>query len=126
MLLLKLKKMHSVLEFNQSQRLNPYVKFNTQKKIEADKNGDKDRKVLYKILNNAVNGKTTESLRNRIDVRFVSNKKEFLKWASKPSYMSQRIFDNIRQYLAIVAKHKRKVALTPSNHNGQHLLGCGY
>ena len=71
--------MHSVLEFNQSQRLNPYVKFNTQKKIEADKNGDKDRKVLYKILNNAVNGKTTESLRNRIDVRFVSNKKEFLK-----------------------------------------------
>ena len=60
--------MHSVLEFNQSQRLNPYVKFNTQKKIEADKNGDKDRKVLYKILNNAVNGKTTESLRNRIDL----------------------------------------------------------
>ena len=45
MLLLKLKKMHSVLEFNQSQRLNPYVKFNAQKKIEADKNGDKDRET---------------------------------------------------------------------------------
>ena len=71
--------MHSVLEFNQSQRLNPYVKFNTQKKIEADKNGDKDRNVLYKLMNNAVYGKTTESIRNRIDVRFVSNKKEFLK-----------------------------------------------
>ena len=126
MLLLKLKKMHSVLEFNQSQRLNPYVKFNTQKKIEADKNGDKDRKVLYKLMNNAVYGKTTESLRNRIGVRFVSNKKKFLKWASKPSYMSQRIFDNIRQYLTIVPKHKSKVALTHSNHNAQHLLGCGY
>ena len=71
--------MHSVLEFNQSQRLNPFVKFNAQKKIEADKNGDKDRNVLYKLMNNAVYGKTTESIRNRIDVRFVSNKKEFLK-----------------------------------------------
>ena len=37
MLLLKLKKMHSVLEFNQSQRLNPYVKFNTQKKLKQIK-----------------------------------------------------------------------------------------
>ena len=50
-----------------------------KKKIEADKNGDKDRNVLYKLMNNAVYGKTTESIRNRIDVRFVSNKKEFLK-----------------------------------------------
>ena len=35
-----------------------------------------------------------EKLRNRTDVRLVSNKKGNLKWTSKPSYISQKIFDN--------------------------------
>ena len=34
---LKLKKPHLVLEFNQSQWLKPYVEFNMQKRIEAEK-----------------------------------------------------------------------------------------
>ena len=37
---LKLKKI-SLLEFNQLQWLKPYVEFNTQKRTEAEKNGDK-------------------------------------------------------------------------------------
>ena len=58
---LKLKKMHRVLEINQSQWLKPYIAFKTQKSIEAEKrlkndqdknrkerkDKDKDRKVLY-------------------------------------------------------------------------------
>ena len=47
-------------------------------------------------MNNAVFGKTMEDLRNRIDVRLVSNEKDRLKWKSKPSYMSQK---NIWQYV---------------------------
>ena len=43
---LKLKKIHHISEFNQSQCLKPYVKFNTKKRIEAEKNGDKDGKAL--------------------------------------------------------------------------------
>ena len=35
-----------------------------------------------------------ENLRNRIDIKFVSNKKDYLKWTSKPSYMPHKIFDN--------------------------------
>ena len=50
-----------------------------------------------------------ENLRNRIDVKLVSNKKYHLKWTSKPNYMSQKVFDN-----NFVAIRKNKVTLTPS------------
>ena len=56
-----------------------------------------------------------ENLRNRIDVKLVSNKKDYLKWTSKPSYMSQKIFDN-----DLVTIRKEKVTLT---HNKQAYVG---
>ena len=37
--------------------MKPYVEFNTQKIIEAEKFFDRDGKALYKLLNNAVYGK---------------------------------------------------------------------
>ena len=76
---LKLIKIRCVLEFNQSQWLKQYVEFNTQKRIEAEKNGDKYGKALCKLMNNAVYGKTMENLIKRIDVKLVSNKKGYLK-----------------------------------------------
>ena len=35
-----------------------------------------------------------ENLRNRINVKLVSNEKDYLKCKSKPSYKSHKIFDN--------------------------------
>ena len=50
-----------------------------------------------------------ENLRSIIDVILVSNKKDYLKWTSKPSYMSQKMFgDNL------VVICKSKVTLTPN------------
>ena len=40
------------------------------------------------------NWEKRENLRNRIDAKLVSNKKDYLKWTSKPSYMSHKVFDN--------------------------------
>ena len=65
-----------------------------QKRIETKKTGDKDVKALYKSMNNALYRNTKKNLRNRIDAKRVSNKKDYLKWAYKPSYMSHNIFDN--------------------------------
>ena len=52
--------------------------------------GNKDGKSLYKLMNNAAYGKTMEKVRNKIDVKLVNNKKDYLKWTSKVSYMSQK------------------------------------
>ena len=83
--------------------LNPIHK-NKQKQ---KKNGDKDGKSLYKLINNALYGKIMEKLKNRIDVNFVSNKKDYLKQTSKPSYISHKMFGN-----DLVTIRKNKVTLT--------------
>ena len=64
----------------------------------------KMEKAFYKLMSNAVYGKTMENARNRMDVKLVSNKKDHLKWTSKPSYRSHKIFDN-----DLVAISKNKV-----------------
>ena len=40
-----------------------YIEFNTQKRIEAEKTGDKDGRALYKLMNIAIYKKTMENLR---------------------------------------------------------------
>ena len=42
---------------------------------------------MHKLMNYPVYGKPMEKLRNRINAKLVSNKKYYLKWASKLSHM---------------------------------------
>ena len=60
-----------------------------------------------------------QNVRNRIVVRLVSNKKVYLKRTSKPSYMSQKIFDN---YLVPIRTSKVTLKLTKSAYVGMHIL----
>ena len=62
---------------------------------------------------------TMKNLRNRVDVKLVDDKKDYLKQTSKPGYMSQKIFDN-----NLVAIHKSKFALTLNKpvYVGVHIL----
>ena len=47
----------------------------------------------------SIYGKTIENLRKRINVRLVNNAKDFLKYTSKPTYVTYKLFD--KDYVAI-------------------------
>ena len=58
-------------------------------------------------MNNSVFEKTMENIRKRVDVRFVTDEKKLLKFSSKPTYVSSKIFNE-----NLVAVHKIKETLT--------------
>ena len=78
-----------MLEFKQSAWMKSYIDFNTQKRKETTNEADKN---LFKLLNNAVFGKTMENMRKRIKIRITKTPKDFLKYASRPTYISHNIF----------------------------------
>ena len=57
------------------------------------------KKIFFKVMINSVYGKTMENLRKRINVRLVNNKKDFLKYTSRPTYITHKIFG--KNYAAI-------------------------
>ena len=101
---LKVTKVHRVLEFNQSPWLKQYIDFNTEKRKNAKNAFEKD---FFKLMNNSVFGKTMENIRKRVDVRLVTDEKKLLKYTSKPTYVSSKIFNE-----NLVAVHKIKETLT--------------
>ena len=93
---MKLTKIHSVLKFKQSDWMKKYIGFNTEKRMNAANDFEKD---FLKLMINYVYGKTMENLRKGINVRLVNNEKDFLKYTSKPTYITHKIFG--KDYAAI-------------------------
>ena len=60
-----------------------------------------------------------ENLWNRIDVKPVSSEKDYLKWISKPRYMSLKIFDND---LVVIVKNKITLTLNKPAYIGMCIL----
>ena len=93
---MKLIKIHRVLKFKQSDWMKKYIDYNTEKRKNATNNFDKD---FFKWTINSVCGKTMENLRKRINVRFVNNEKDLLKYTSKSIYVTHKLFN--KDYAAI-------------------------
>ena len=80
------------------------IDFNTKERMNAANSFEKG---FFKLMINSVYGKTTENLRKRINVSLVNNKKDFLKYTSRPTFITHKIF--AKNYAAI---HEIKPILT--------------
>ena len=67
---MKLKTIHRILKFKQSDQMRLYIDFNTQKRTISNNEADQN---FFKLMNNSVNGKTMENLRKRIKITVVKN-----------------------------------------------------
>ena len=84
--------------------MNPYIDFNTQRRKEATNEAGKNH---FKLLNNAVYGKTMENIRKRIKMRIVKNSHNFIKYTSRPTCVNWKVFEN-----NLAAIHENKISLT--------------
>ena len=66
-----------------------YIDFNTKRRMNAANDFEKN---VFKLMINSIYRKAMENLRKRINVRLVNNKKGFLKYTSRPTYITYKIF----------------------------------
>ena len=102
---MKIKKINQVISFPQSKWLKPYIDFNTNKRKEATQDFEKD---LYKLMNNAVFGKTMENVRKRIRYELVNNKTRYQKLVNDVTFKDCNV---INKDLVGISRAKAEVRL---------------
>ena len=100
---LKLKKIHKGITFKEDDFMRPYIKLNTDMRAKGTTDFEKD---FYKLMNNSVFGKTMENVRNRVNVKLVTDEKSLGKLVKKANFKSVNIFNE-----NLIAVHMEKTTV---------------
>ena len=113
---LKLKKVHRVIEFNQEAWLKKYININTELRKKASNDFEKD---FFKLMNNAVFGKTMENVRKHRDIKLVKTDHKRNTLVSEPNYHTMKL---ISENLSIIEMKKVKVKMNKPIYLGLSIL----
>ena len=86
---LRLDRIHRAIEFDQSPYLKTYIDFNTQLRMAATNDFEKD---FFKLMNNSVFGKTMENIRKHRNIKLVTTEEKYLHTVMKPNFKSGVLF----------------------------------
>ena len=86
---MNLTKICRELKLKHSDWMKKYIDFSTEKRTNAANSFEKD---FLKLIINSVYGKAMENLRKRINVRLATNETDFLKYTSRPTHITHKIF----------------------------------
>ena len=113
---LNLKKVHRIIEFEQEAWLKEYIDVNTKLRKKTTNDFEKD---FFKLMNNAVFGKTMENVRKHRDIKLVKTDKNRNKLVSEPNFHTMKLIDN---NLAIIEMRKVKVKMNKPIYLGLSIL----
>ena len=113
---LKLKKVRRVIEFNQEAWIKTYIDMNTELRKIANNYFKKD---FFKLMNNAVFGKTMENVRKHRDIKLVTTDKKRSKLVSEPTYHTMNL---ISENLSVIEMKRTKVKMNKLIYLGLSIL----
>ncbi|KAF4525692.1 hypothetical protein B566_EDAN014792, partial [Ephemera danica] len=113
---LKVTYAYSILEFDQSPFLKPYIDLNTEMRKKASNNFEKD---FFKLMKNAVYGKIMEIVRKRMHLELVMDSKRLAKCIASMYFKDRVIYS---ENMSAVHFHKKKVVLDKPTYVGMAIL----
>ena len=111
------KKVHKVIQFNQKVWLKSYIDMNTELRIRAKNDFEKD---FLKLMKNEVFVKAMENVRKHRDIKLVTTNRRRNYLVSEPSYHTTHLF---LENLLAIEKKKIKVKMNKPVYLGLSILG---
>ena len=100
---LVVKALHRVVWFKQAPFMRPYIDFNTARRAAATSKFEKD---MFKLMNNAIFGKTCENVEKRIRVLLKTTGAQIKKYGMRPDLQDIRL---VGSGLAVITLRKTRV-----------------
>ena len=113
---IKISKIHNIIQFDQKAWLKPYIDLNTRLRKDAENDFEKD---FFKLIINALFGKTMQNKRKHRDFKLVTSDKRRSILVSEPNYHTSKY---ISEDLMIIEMKKVWVKVNIPIYLGQAIL----